>query len=151
MIVAKFGGTSVADAAAIGRLIGIVRSRTADRPVVVVSALARVTDALLALAPLVHAGDGARARRGDRARWSSATRPRRGSCRAPRPALPAIVQDAGRAPPRARRRRSAGMLRPAELDAVAGRGELWSSRLVAAALEGARARRPPGWTSGRSW
>ena len=44
MIVAKFGGTSVADAAAIGRLIGIVRSRTPDQPVVVVSALARVTD-----------------------------------------------------------------------------------------------------------
>ncbi len=59
MIVAKFGGTSVADAAAIGRLIGIVRSRTADRPVVVVSALARVTDGLLRLAPLVHAADGA--------------------------------------------------------------------------------------------
>ena len=55
MIVAKFGGTSVADAEAIARLIGIVRSRLADRPVVVVSALAKVTDALLALAPMVHA------------------------------------------------------------------------------------------------
>ena len=58
MIVAKFGGTSVADAAAIGRLIGVIGSRTADRPVVVVSALAKVTDALLSLAPMVHAGDG---------------------------------------------------------------------------------------------
>ena len=49
MIVAKFGGTSVADAAAVSRVIEIVRSRRADQPVVVVSALARVTDALLAL------------------------------------------------------------------------------------------------------
>ena len=43
----KFGGTSVEDAAAIRRLIGIVRSRLGSRPVVVVSALARVTDQLL--------------------------------------------------------------------------------------------------------
>jgi len=57
MIVAKFGGTSVADAAAIRRLVDIVRARLADRPVVVVSALAKVTDALLALAPLACAGD----------------------------------------------------------------------------------------------
>ena len=35
MIVTKFGGTSVADASAVGRLIGVVRSRLRDRPVVV--------------------------------------------------------------------------------------------------------------------
>ncbi|HKU59730.1 MAG TPA: hypothetical protein VJQ44_00840, partial [Gemmatimonadales bacterium] len=58
MIVCKFGGTSVADAAAIARLVEIVRGRSAERPVVVVSALAGVTDALLALAEPVHAGDG---------------------------------------------------------------------------------------------
>src|ERR1044072_5773527 len=58
MIVLKFGGTSVGDAASIGRLIGIVRARTADRPLVVVSALARVTDGLLGLGPLVHAANG---------------------------------------------------------------------------------------------
>src|SRR3712207_2660522 len=50
MIVAKFGGTSVADAAAVNRLIGIVRARISERPLVVVSALAGVTDALLGLA-----------------------------------------------------------------------------------------------------
>ena len=58
MIVAKFGGTSVADAPAIRRLIEIIRERRSDRPVVVVSALARVTDALLALAPQVQSGKG---------------------------------------------------------------------------------------------
>jgi aspartate kinase len=47
LVVMKFGGTSVEDAAAIGRLIGIVQSRLGAQPVVVVSALARVTDQLL--------------------------------------------------------------------------------------------------------
>jgi aspartate kinase len=47
VVVMKFGGTSVEDAAAIRRLIGIVQSRLRARPVVVVSALARVTDELL--------------------------------------------------------------------------------------------------------
>src|SRR5579863_6996788 len=43
----KFGGTSVEDAAAIRRLIAIVESRLEAQPVVVVSALAKVTDQLL--------------------------------------------------------------------------------------------------------
>ena len=59
MIVAKFGGTSVADAEAIGRLIDIVRSRSGSQPIVVVSALARVTDALLTLGHQCGSGDGA--------------------------------------------------------------------------------------------
>ncbi len=47
VVLMKFGGTSVEDAAAIRRMIGIVRSRLAAHPVVVVSALAKVTDQLL--------------------------------------------------------------------------------------------------------
>ena len=47
LVVMKFGGTSVEDAAAIRRLIGIVKSRLNAQAVVVVSALARVTDQLL--------------------------------------------------------------------------------------------------------
>ncbi len=50
MIVVKFGGTSVADAAAIARAAAITRSRVTRRPVVVVSALARATNELLAAA-----------------------------------------------------------------------------------------------------
>ena len=53
MIVQKFGGTSVADPDAIRRLIGIVRdtrARNGRGPVVVVSAMSGVTDALLAVA-----------------------------------------------------------------------------------------------------
>ncbi len=47
VVVMKFGGTSVEDVGAIRRLINIVRSRLGARPVVVVSAPARVTDQLL--------------------------------------------------------------------------------------------------------
>jgi aspartate kinase len=50
VIVLKFGGTSVGDAAAIERTAAIVRSRTDAGPVVVVSALAGVTNTLIALA-----------------------------------------------------------------------------------------------------
>lgn len=47
LVVMKFGGTSVEDAAAIRRVIGIVQNRSAAHAVVVVSALANVTDQLL--------------------------------------------------------------------------------------------------------
>lgn len=50
MIVLKFGGTSVGDADAIARAAEIVGSRRDRGPVVVVSALAGVTNALIALA-----------------------------------------------------------------------------------------------------
>ena len=135
MIVAKFGGTSVADAPAIERLIAIVRSRSAEQPVVVVSALARATDALLEFAAVTTAGDAARlglaiealVRRHE----ATATALAGGAA-----ALPAISEDAAEL----MKELGAALgrrLRPAELDALAGRGELWSSRLVAAALEGA--------------
>ena len=47
VVVMKFGGTSVEDAPAIRRLIRIVETRTGAQRVVVVSALAKVTDQLL--------------------------------------------------------------------------------------------------------
>ena len=50
MIVVKFGGTSVGDAAAIRRAAEIVRGRLDRKPVVVVSALGGATNALLAIA-----------------------------------------------------------------------------------------------------
>lgn len=56
MIVAKFGGTSVADAAAILRTAEIVRSRLDRQPVVVVSALAGTTNALIAAAEQAATG-----------------------------------------------------------------------------------------------
>jgi aspartate kinase len=50
MIVMKFGGTSVQDAAALNRVAQIVWDRIARKPVVVVSAMAKVTDSLLKIA-----------------------------------------------------------------------------------------------------
>jgi aspartate kinase len=47
VVVMKFGGTSVEDAAAILRLVKIVEDKAGAQPVVVVSALAKVTDQLL--------------------------------------------------------------------------------------------------------
>lgn len=58
MIVMKFGGTSVEDAAAIRRLVSIVRRELDRRPVVVVSAMSRVTNTLLECAKLAAAGSG---------------------------------------------------------------------------------------------
>lgn len=46
MIIMKFGGTSVQNEAAISRVIEIVRARLERKPVVVVSALSKVTDLL---------------------------------------------------------------------------------------------------------
>ena len=57
MIVMKFGGTSVQDAKAIDRVAHIVQGRLADRPVVVVSAMAKVTDSLLAMGKAAGNGD----------------------------------------------------------------------------------------------
>lgn len=57
MIVMKFGGTSVQDSQAIDRIATIVRERLPESPVVVVSALARITDQLLAMAAAAGAGD----------------------------------------------------------------------------------------------
>ncbi len=50
MIVAKFGGTSVGDAAAIERAAGIIAERVPRQPLVVVSALGGATNALIAIA-----------------------------------------------------------------------------------------------------
>jgi aspartate kinase len=50
VIVCKFGGTSVGDAEAIARTASIIGARREQRPVVVVSALAGATNALLAIA-----------------------------------------------------------------------------------------------------
>ena len=57
MIVMKFGGTSVQDADAIERVGAIVKGRMTHKPVVVVSAMAKVTDQLLSMARAAGNGD----------------------------------------------------------------------------------------------
>jgi aspartate kinase len=56
MIVMKFGGTSVESASAIERVAGIVKARQERRPVVVVSAMGKTTNKLLAIAAAAIAG-----------------------------------------------------------------------------------------------
>ncbi len=59
LVVMKFGGTSVEDAIAINRTAGIVHGRLSKglTPIVVVSAMAKVTDQLLAAANAAGRGD----------------------------------------------------------------------------------------------
>lgn len=56
MIVMKFGGTSVESAEAIRRVAGIVKARLDRHPVVVVSAMGKTTNKLLAIADAAVAG-----------------------------------------------------------------------------------------------
>jgi len=57
MIVMKFGGTSVEDSAAVRRLIEIVRSKLDEKPVIVISALSKVTHFLYQIADYASKGD----------------------------------------------------------------------------------------------
>jgi aspartate kinase len=144
MIVCKFGGTSVQDAAAIRRLIQIIRDRASERPLLVVSALAGVTDELLALARLAETGGSALRERLDAlvARHEATAHELPGA-------------ETGLEPIRAEAAALAEELAAVsghrvtlrELDGIVGRGELWSSRLVSAALAGARV--PAEWVDVR--
>jgi aspartate kinase len=133
VIVCKFGGTSVGDAAAMRRLCGIVRSRLAERPLVVVSALAGVTDALLHLLPLAEGGDeaglgrhldGIITRHLTMARELAAGDGVAGRITADAERLGGLLLDREGVPPT-----------DELIDFVAGWGELWSSVLAAAALD----------------
>jgi len=150
-VVMKFGGTSVADAPAITRLIDIVRhtATTVDvPPVVVVSATSKTTDQLLALAAAARAGQtdvnpgvdrvlqrhleivhtlttGARA-----AALEAEIRRELEDLRAVLTAI-AILRESS----------------PRSLDAVAAVGEIVSSRIVAAAFD--EAGLPAAWVDAR--
>lgn len=54
MIVMKFGGTSVQDAAAMQQAIAITKSKLSRRPIVVASAMAQITDTLIEAAQLAR-------------------------------------------------------------------------------------------------
>ena len=132
MIVAKFGGTSVADAEAICRLIEIVRSRIREQPVIVVSALAGITDELLDLAQQCGSGDQPAIERSVDALLQRHERVGNAlpGCSAALQSIRAEAEQLRVEVSGARDRR----LSPAEVDSIAGRGEVWSSRLVAAAM-----------------
>ena len=63
MIVMKFGGSSLENAAAIERVAGIVATRRRERPLVVVSAMAKTTDRLVEIGESAAAGKRLKAQR----------------------------------------------------------------------------------------
>ncbi len=132
MIVCKFGGTSVGDCAAIERLAGIVKGRLTSRPLVVVSAMSGVTNALLGLVDQTEAGDrdGARVRLGEIVARHRATAEELGVSGVLDEVLAA---DVALIEARLDSLRDGGAL-DAVRDAVVSFGEQWSSHLVAAAL-----------------
>ena len=152
MVVQKFGGTSVADPEAIRRLIEIVRTaRTRDGrgPVVVVSAMSKVTDGLLAIASIAGAGrPGDALPRVDELRERHATAVR---ALVTGPAqTPLLAHMAGQFDQLADIVRALAILRevsPRTLDVVAAMGELLSSRIIAAALTEAGV--PAEWVDAR--
>ena len=134
MRVLKFGGTSVADAEAIGRLVAIVAGRRGCRTVVV-SALGGVTDRLLAIG--ATAATDSAAARADLQRVLARHFDVADALRNPTARqlidimLRGIAQGAERT---IETIATAGAASPALLDRLLAAGELWSSRLVAAFL-----------------
>jgi aspartate kinase len=143
MVVQKFGGTSVADPAAIRRLIEIVRTaraRDGRGPAVVVSAMSGVTDLLLGIASAAGSGAGTadalakiqqlRERHLAVVRELAAAKDHDAlttEINATLDQLAAVAQ-------------ALAVLRevsPRTLDVIAAMGELLSSRIVAAALDAA--------------
>jgi aspartate kinase len=137
MRVLKFGGTSVADAAAIDRLTAIVAARRGPR-VVVVSALAGITDALLTLSDTVLVD-----RRAAQATLSHLLERHAGLIRTLRdPMARRFVGNAAEGIAKGVARTldaiaDARLASPACVDRLLAAGELWSSRIVAARLEDA--------------
>ena len=132
MIVCKFGGTSVGDAAAIRRLAAIVSGRQEERPVVVVSALAKVTDALLALEQAPTGAGFISRLKAIIDRHEQVAR----ELGIPDAAITRIREDA-RSLEHWGTARDHARWSAADRDNVASLGELWSSRLVAATLAAA--------------
>jgi aspartate kinase len=152
MVVQKFGGTSVADPAAIRRLIEIVRSardRDGRGPAVVVSAMSGVTDALLGVAAAAGSS------RQDEA-LSRVDQLRERHLAAARELISGPAHDSLTAHITDHFDQLAAIVRalvvlrevsPRTLDVVAALGELLSSRLVAAALDAANV--PSEWVDAR--
>ena len=137
MIVCKFGGTSVADASAISRVIEIIDAKRALQPVVVVSALGGATNMLLDLASKAANGELPVALQlieqlRDRHLREARTLLHGAAevddrCRDIGAAFDELAQ-------LAEAFKTLGYLSPRSLDAVAAIGELLSSQIVAAAF-----------------
>ena len=147
MTVAKFGGTSVATGEAIRRLVRIVNQRP-DVRVVVVSALAGVTDLLVSIADAAEAGRLQEAREAAEPVWE------RHRLLAADLGLPAETASEIDQAARGFGRRLAAMAeardgRLRRRDEVLATGELLSSQIVAAACRAASG--PRTWIRATRW
>lgn len=138
LVVHKFGGTSLADAARFRAVADIVLARPEPRRAVVVSAMAGVTDALMRAVGLAGARDPAYEREvaalRERHHQTAAELLPPAAAAAAREAMERELADAGDV------LRAGWILRHSPrgaADMVAGLGEVWSARLLAAHL-GAR-------------
>ena len=138
MIVVKFGGTSVGDAAAIRRATAIVRDRLDREPVVVVSALAGTTNQLIALAHQASGGQliGAlRAVEGLRERHLEQATALLGEGQDARELCEELSAMCDELAHLAEALSVLGDLTPRSQDAIAAMGERLSSQLVVAAMQ----------------
>ncbi len=142
-VVMKFGGTSVADAEAMTRVVNIVRRQWASQPkgspppVVVVSALSKVTDGLIRTAEFARGGDGNAAASLVTElleRHSVIARTLTSGARAGE-LVKALQTQFGRLGERVAALAQARTVTPADHDLIVATGELASSRIVAAAFQ----------------
>jgi len=136
MIVMKFGGTSVQDAAAIDRAAAIVRARIPEQPVVVVSALGGITDQLLAMANAAGSGNREKSlelSRAARARHYNTASDLLGT-HAFEQIAPELEADFNALDELLRGVVAVGELTPRTTDTISGFGERVSSKIAAAAF-----------------
>jgi aspartokinase/homoserine dehydrogenase 1 len=139
----KFGGASLADSTAVRRAVEIIHSHRREPTVVVVSAMAGATDALLAVAEQAGSGDaGAVTALIDqlRTRYSEAARALLPTGRNRAGMLAYITEVFEELEGLAQGLRRLRELTPRTTDYIVARGERLSARLFAATLEGAGAK-----------
>jgi len=139
----KFGGTSVADAEAMTRVVNIVRRQWESQPkgskppVVVVSALSKVTDGLIRTTEFAKSGEGQKASTVVKElldRHVAIARTLTSGRRAEN-LVQALNEQFAQLTGRVGVMVSAGKVTPADHDMIVAMGELASSRIVAAAFE----------------
>ena len=140
MIVMKFGGTSVEDATAMRRLVAIVKQYLERQPLVVVSAMAKVTNGLLECAHLAAKGELQKAQTNlaaIAARHFATVTELAGSEADKDAVLAALQQRFAEIRTMLAEIAAAGEWTPRFSDAISANGELLSSPIVAAAFRAA--------------
>jgi len=142
-VVMKFGGTSVADAAAMTRVVTIVRTqwesqpKSGKPPVVVVSALSKVTDGLIRAGDLARNGDAEKSAAliGELLERHLAVARMLTTLQRCEQLVNALTSQFAELGARVAAMAAARQVTPANHDLIVATGELASSRIVAAAFQ----------------